>query len=65
MPGLIDRLKANSTRNAINIFHILIVSTLLYTLGTNKFPERYKQYLVYLSFMVAVYHFYRIYERTK
>lgn len=49
----------------INIIHILFVAPLLYLIGTNKFPEEYKKYLVYLAVFVLVYHSYLLYKATQ
>jgi hypothetical protein len=50
-------------RYLINIIHILFVAPLLYLLGTNKFPEEYKKYLVYLAIIIIIYHSYSFYTR--
>lgn len=48
------------TRIIINIIHIFLVAPLLYLLGTNRFPEDYKKYLVYLAIFVLIYHCYSL-----
>ena len=48
----------------INLMHILLVAPLLYALGTNKFPEEYKQYIVWLAIFVVLFHLYRFCTST-
>jgi len=48
----------NSTLN--NLFHLVIVAPLLWSLGSNKFPEQYKIYLVYFAILMVIYYLYKI-----
>lgn len=41
-------------------FHILVVAPILFAIGTNRFPENYKQVLIYLAIFVALYHLYKL-----
>ena len=50
--------------NTINILHIVAIAPLFYTLGTNQFPNEYKQYLVHLAVILVLYHAYKLYKRN-
>lgn len=52
-------------RKLINLFHLLFVAPLLWALATNKVPENYKQYVVWLAFIVALFHLYRLLSNKK
>ena len=43
--------------------HIFIVAPLLYLIGTDKLPQQYKIYVLYLAIFVLVYHLYRLGSR--
>ena len=45
----------------INLFHIFIVVPFLWALATNRFPEEYKQYILWLLVLIVLYHSYRFY----
>lgn len=50
----------------INAFHVLIVAPLLWSLASNRFPEEYKQYVVWLAIGLALFHLYRFFtNRTE
>ncbi len=49
----------------ITFFHVLIVAPLLYTLGTDQFPQEWKKYLIVLAVIAVVYHLYRYYTIKK
>jgi plastocyanin len=44
----------------ISILHIVVVTPLLWALGTGRFPEQNKNLLVYLAIGLALYHLYRL-----
>lgn len=52
-------------RKFINLVHVLIVAPLLWALATNRVPENYKQYIVWLAIAVALYHLYRFWVSRK
>ena len=43
-----------------DLVHIFLIVPLLYLVGTNKFPEHYKKYLVYLAIFMLIYHIYSL-----
>jgi len=51
------------THIIINLIHIFFVAPLLYLIGTNKFPDEYKKYLVYLAIFVLILHVYLLFTR--
>lgn len=51
---------------AINsLFHVLVVVPVLYLLSTDRFPNEYKKYFVYLGVIALVYHLYRFLSNVK
>jgi len=48
-------------RQLVNLAHILIVAPLLWALATNKFPEEYKKYILWLVVALVIFHFYKLY----
>ena len=48
-------------RQWIDLLHLVIVAPLLWTLATNKFPEEYKQYLLWFIGILVVYYLYRLF----
>ena len=55
----------SQNRKLINLFHVLIVAPLLWALATNKIPENYKQYIVWLAIAVVIFHLYRFFSTDK
>jgi len=53
--------KILENRMVINFVHLLIVAPLLWMIGNDRFPPQYKEYLVYASYVVALYYLYRIF----
>lgn len=49
----------------INLFHIFIVAPILWALATNRFPEEYKQYIIWLIVLLVIYHIYRLFTYSK
>jgi hypothetical protein len=49
----------------LNLFHIVAVAPVMCLLGTNKFPEGLKKYLVYLSVLIALYHLFKLSKYVK
>lgn len=49
-------------RKLINLMHILFVAPLLWALATNRVPEDYKQYIVFLAIFIALFHLYRFFS---
>lgn len=45
----------------INVFHIVVVAPLLWSLATNRFPEEYKHYIVWLVYGLVLYHLYKLF----
>ncbi len=43
-------------RKLVNIAHIVLVAPLLWSLASNKFPENYKKYIIWLAYFLAFYH---------
>ncbi|QKF93619.1 blue type 1 copper protein [Fadolivirus algeromassiliense] len=53
-------------RKLINLFHVLVVAPLIWALATNRIPENYKQYIVWLALAVALFHLYKfVVSRTE
>ena len=48
-------------RQWIDLLHLVIVAPLLWALATNKFPEEYKQYVLWLVGILVVYYLYRLF----
>jgi len=61
---LMNKYLRAASQNPINTFHVVFVSALLYSFGTNKFPDEYKPYLTYLAIGVASYHAYLLYKKA-
>jgi len=45
----------------INLIHIFIIAPFLWALATNRFPEEYKQYILWLVVALVVFHAYRFF----
>lgn len=45
---------------AINLFHILVVAPIFWLLATDKFPQEYKKYLLYLAIIIVAFHLYKL-----
>lgn len=48
------------TRPLINIIHIFFVAPLIASIALDKFPQQYKQHLLYLAVLVFIYHAYKL-----
>lgn len=51
-------------RKLINLVHIFFVGPLLWALATNRIPEDYKQYIVWLAIALVLFHLYRFFSST-
>ena len=47
-------------REMINLFHIFIVAPLIWALATDRVPEDYKQYIVWVAVLIVLYHLWRL-----
>jgi plastocyanin len=50
-----------NNRQLINLFHVFIVAPLLWSLATNRFPEDYKKYLIWVVVLLVLYHLWRFF----
>ena len=57
-------LSTRPKENLVNLFHIVFVGPLLIALATDKFPQQYKTYLLYLAILMIVYHIFRLYKQN-
>lgn len=48
----------------INLIHIFIVAPFLWALATNRFPEEYKQYILWLVVALVIFHAYRFFMNS-
>lgn len=48
-------------RMVINLVHLLLVAPTLWALASDKFPQEYKQYVVWVAYAMVVYYLYRIF----
>ena len=48
----------------INLVHIFIIAPFLWALATNRFPEEYKQYILWLVAALVVFHAYRFFANA-
>lgn len=48
----------------INLLHIVVVAPLLFLVGTDRLPNKYKKLLVYLAIGVAIFHLFRVMKKS-
>lgn len=51
-------------KDLVNIFHIIFVAPLFYTIGNDTFPSKYKKQLIKLAIGIAIYHAYGFAKRN-
>lgn len=51
-----------SNNKLLNLFYIFVISPILFTMATNRFPEEYKKYVIYLVIFILAYHIYRFFS---
>jgi len=49
----------------INLIHIFVVAPFLWALATNRIPEEYKQYILWLVVVLVIVHVYRFFTNSK
>lgn len=48
----------------INLVHIFIIAPFLWALATDRFPEEYKQYILWLVVALVIFHTYKLFIKT-
>ena len=49
-----------SYQRIINIIHLVVIAPLFYAIGANKFPEKYRKFMIPLAIFILAFHLYRL-----